>query len=160
VRVRLTKLRDEQHALEIERDDGTRERVELETRSTLHHDLTHFALEQAAGIDRGFFGSLAAGKTLAELSGRAGEGLLEYTGLMLQVERAVAALQRLAKVDEEPAALHARITAMLAVQGESPPAWFTVELVTEVRDRLRRLMGRWRSTPHRGSMELRWGRAE
>ena len=41
MRIRLTKLSDHRHTLEIERD-GRRERVELETRSTLHHDLTNY----------------------------------------------------------------------------------------------------------------------
>jgi hypothetical protein len=77
---------------------------------------------------------------------------------MLEVERAVVVLQRLAKVDEDPAALHAHITDMLAVQGESPPSWFTVELVAAVRERLRRLLGRWKATPYGAAMELVWTR--
>lgn len=152
--IRLTKLSDRRHALEVERDDGRSERVEVETRSTLHHDLTHLAVEEAAGIDDGFFGSLAAGRTLAELAGSA----QEYAGTGMEVERAVAVLQQLAKVDEDPAALHARITAALAVQGAAPPSWFTVELVAAVRERLRQLVGRWKATPYGAALELCWTR--
>jgi hypothetical protein len=159
MRIRLTKLSDRRHVLEVERD-GRCESVELETRSTLHHDLTHLAVEEAAGIEHGFFGSLARGKTLAELAGRSGASALEYDGPMLQVERAVAVLQRLARVDEDPAAFHARISDSLAIQGESPPSWFTVELVTAVRDRLRRLLGQWRATPYGATMELCWAGEE
>jgi len=154
VLVRLTKLSDQRHALEIERGGGS-ERVELETRSTLHHDLTHLALEELAGLDGGFFGSLAAGKTLAELAGR-GEGAPAYTGLMLEIERAVVVLQHLPKVDEDPARLHARIAESLAIQGASAPRWFTLELVRAVRERLRALVGRWKATPYGGAMELSW----
>jgi hypothetical protein len=156
MRILLTKLNDDRHALEIERVDHQRERVELETRSCLLHDLTHFAVEQAAGIDQGFFGALAAGRTLAELNGRAGESVREYAGVMLQVERTVAVLQAMAKTKEEPTAAHRRITAMLAVQGEVPPTWFTVELVTKVHERMRRLLGQWKATPYGTAMELVW----
>jgi hypothetical protein len=158
MRIRLTKLNDARHALEIERDDGRRERVELETRSTLLHDLTHFAVEEAAGLDAGFFGSLAAGKTLAELAQGAAEGMGQYAGEALQIERTVAVLQRMPKTGEGPGAAHDRITAMLAVQGERPPAWFTLELVTGVHDRMRRLLGHWMATPYGSAMELDWTR--
>ena len=152
--IRLTKLNDSRHALEIERA-GRRERVELETRSTLHHDLTHLAVEEAAGIDHGFFGALAGGTSLAELRA-ADEGTLPYTAPMMEVERAVVVLQPLCKVDQDPRALHARITDSLAVQGATPPSWFDVELVTAVRERLRRLLGQWRATPYGATMELEW----
>jgi len=156
MRIRLTKLNDERHVLEIERDDHLRERVELETRSTLLHDLTHFAVEEAAAIDQGFFGSLAAGKTLAELSGRSGDAPSPYTGVLLEVERTVAVLQRMTRTGESPAAAHERITAMLAVQSEQPPAWFTLELVRRVQEQMRRLVGQWRATPYGSAMELVW----
>jgi len=156
--IRLTKLSDQRHVLEVERADRSRERAELETRSTLHHDLTHYAVEEAAGLEHGFFGSLAAGRTVAELSGRAGEGTLAYAGPMLEIERTVAVLQRLAKADEDPAALHARITALLALQDETPPGWFTLQLVCAVRERLRQLVGQWRKTPYGATLELTWGR--
>jgi hypothetical protein len=132
MRVRLTKLDDQRHVLEVERDDRRRERVEVETRSTLLHDLTHFAVEQEAGLDAGFFGLLAAGKTFAELAGKGEEGMEAYTGVQLEIERTVAVLQKLLPKGEDPLAAHARITAMLALQGESPPEWFTPELVTRV----------------------------
>jgi hypothetical protein len=156
VQIRLTKHSDRRHALEIVRADGSRERAELETRSTLFHDLTHLAVEECAGIPHGFFGSLAAGRTLAELSGRAEGGSTEYAGALLEVERAVAVLQGLAKADQDPAALHARITAMLALQDESPPDWFTVGLAAAVRERLRRLVGQWRATAYGSTLQLTW----
>ncbi len=155
MRIRLTKLDDRRHALEIERDDRSRERVELETRSSLHHDLTHFAVEQAAGMQHGFFGSLAAGKTLAELSG-SGPAAPEYTGAMLAIERAVAVLQGMAKSDEPPGVVYERIVALLAAQEASPPAWFTRALVADVHERLRRLLGQWKATPYGKTMELPW----
>ena len=144
MRVRWIKLDDRRHAFEVERG-GREERVELETRSTLHHDFTHLALEDAAEIDDGFFGSLARGATLPELMGKDGSEP-RYTGRMLEVERAVAMLQSLARTDADPAALHARITRSLAVQGESPPSWLTPELVVALRRRARAHVARNRGT--------------
>lgn len=156
MRILLTKLNDDRHALEVECVDRPRERVELETRSCLLHDLTHFAVEEAAGIEQGFFGSLAAGRTLAELAGRARENVEPYDGMMLQVERTVAVLQGMARTKEDPTAAHGRITASLAVQGEVPPTWFTLELLTKVHERMRQLLGRWKATPYGAAMELVW----
>jgi hypothetical protein len=148
MRIRFTKLSDRRHVLEVERG-GRRECVQLESRSTLHHDLAHLAVEEAAGIEDGFFGSLAKGASLGGLAG-------DYAASMLQVERTVAVLQRLAKIDEDPAALHARIVDSLDVQGEAPPSWFTADFVRTVRERLRALVGRWRATPYGSALEVDW----
>ncbi len=153
--LRWIKESDGRHALELE-DGPRRERVALETRSTLFHDLTHFALEEAAGLDCGFFGALAAGQGFAELAGPEAER--GYSPAMLEVERAVAVLQQLAKRDLDPARLHERVVAGLAIQGAAPPEWFTAALVAAVRERLRQLLGRWRATPYGGAMELVWTR--
>lgn len=155
MRILLTKLNDERYALEIVRDGQRRERVELETRSTLLHDLTHFAVEQAAALEQGFFGPLAAGKSLAELAAPA-EGAPQYAGEALQIEILVAVLQKITRTGETPAAAHGRITSMLALQDTALPAWFTLELVTEVHERMRRLVGQWKATPYGSSMELNW----
>ena len=59
--VLLTKLSDLKHRVEVIRNDGTRDKAELETRSFLVHDLVHYAVEAIAGMTWGFFGTLAAG---------------------------------------------------------------------------------------------------
>lgn len=156
MRIVLTKLSDARHALEIHRKDGSRERVELETRSCLLHDLTHFAVEESAGIQAGFWGSLAAGVTFDELSGGSGGGMMDGGRLMMEVERAVAVLQGGVKAKEDPGAAHARIVALLRVQDAEPPPWFTLACVTRVHERMRALLGHWNATPFGSSMELTW----
>ncbi len=49
-------------------DDG---RIELDTRSFLHHDLVHLAVEGELGLDGGFWGNVAAGSSLAVTRWRA-----------------------------------------------------------------------------------------
>jgi hypothetical protein len=156
MRIVLTRLTDARHALEVHRSDGSRERVELETRSCLIHDLTHFAVEEAARITEGFWGSLAAGRTFDDLMGRTGAGTMDDGGVMMAVERTVAVLQGGAKAREDPAAAHARIVAMLRIQDQSPAPWFTVEFVARVHERVRQLVGHWNATPFGSSMELIW----
>jgi hypothetical protein len=43
--IQLTGLTPSHHRFQIQRDDGSSEAVELETRSLLIHDLTHYAVE-------------------------------------------------------------------------------------------------------------------
>src|SRR5690349_8596018 len=64
MRITLVKLSDQRHRLEVCRDNGTTEGVELETRSLLLHDLVHYAVEQEAPIPDGFWGMVAGGAPL------------------------------------------------------------------------------------------------
>ena len=48
--IRLTRLTNDRHRFEILRNDGTHESHELETRSTLLHDLAHYAVETEAVV--------------------------------------------------------------------------------------------------------------
>jgi hypothetical protein len=64
------KLTDDQHSLQVVRDDGSREEIECETRSFLEHDLLHFAVEREAGLHSGFWGHVARGMTLARMNDR------------------------------------------------------------------------------------------
>src|SRR5262245_41748766 len=137
MRIVLTRLSDTRHALEVERSGGGRERVELETRSCLLHDLTHFAVEGAAGITRGFWGSLASGKTFEGLKG--GPGMAGADDAMMEVERTVAVLQGAVKAREDPDATYDRIASMLRVQDAEPPPWFTRPFVASVHARMREL---------------------
>ena len=70
MRVSFVKQSDEQHALEVVREDGRREHVVCETRSYFLHDLLHFAVESEGALTGGFWGRLAQGMTLAEMNDR------------------------------------------------------------------------------------------
>lgn len=154
MRVLLTKLTDSRHALEVHRADGSFERRELETRSLLLHDLVHFALESAAGIEDGFWGRLAAGSRFDDLLGGPGEE--SSRPVRMDVERVVAMLQTCAKSGADADAAHRRLETGAAAQDEELPAWVTREVVIDAFDRLRRVLGAWRSTPFHVPMELRW----
>jgi hypothetical protein len=157
MRILFHKLTDQRHALEIVRDEGRRERVECETRSTLFHDFLHYAVESQAGLHDGFWGRLAAGRTLAEMNERtvdAGYGPGMHAGLAL-VERIVGALSGIRK-GQSAADLVAGICRFVTSTGAAAPAWLSEALVEAARERMRRLTGHWRATPHGQAMALDW----
>jgi hypothetical protein len=151
--IRLTRLTNERHRLELVRDDGTREALELETRSALIHDLVHYAVETEAGLTASFYGSIAGGKTYEALTMKP-SGNPEA----LQTEAVVGRLQGIAKKDSwsgvDAASLAESITAGFRAVGHEPPAWLTGDLISRVRERFRRVQGRWRATPFHQALEL------
>lgn len=154
VRIAFRKLTDERHALEIATDDGRRERVECETRSYLQHDLLHYAVEAEAGLTEGFWGSLAAGQTLAALNDRTREPGADNPAMM-DIERLVGAMTRAVRGTSARDVV-AGLERYAAAMGESNPPWLDEAFVQRVQERMRRLLGRWRATPYGDVMELEW----
>ena len=161
VRILLRKVSDQRHELAIVRPDGRRESVSCETRSVLLHDFLHFAVEAAAGLSSGFWGSLARGWTLADMNDRArppsGDLAAEAVTVteMATIERFVGALHGAGK--GQPAAeVVAGIERYAAAMNETAPPWLTEALVVDVQERVRRLVGAWNATPYGGTMELEW----
>jgi hypothetical protein len=156
MRILLTKISDQRHVLEVVRGDGSCERVELVSREFLFHDLLHYAVECAMVTEGGFWGALASGKTLAELDDRTGASMGQGLGVLAVVEQAVGmmtgALKSEASLEEVVARLHGYHRSL----GQETPAWCRTELVAEVRERMRRIRGRWKAVPYRGTMELGW----
>jgi hypothetical protein len=155
VEIVFHKLSDQRHALTIVRPDGSRERIECETRSFLQHDLLHYATEAEAGVDFGFWGRLAAGATLAELNDKALQGSLYGQPQMLVVEQIVGALTGAIK-GRAPDDVLDGLQQLAAAQQIPMPAWLTPAFVERVQARMRGLVGRWRATPFGASMTLPW----
>lgn len=155
LRILLRKLSDERHVLEVVRGDGRSERIECETRSYLCHDLLHYAVEAEARLDSGFWGTLARGRTLEQMNDRSGAAMAAAGSVMPMIEQIVGAMSAAVKgqpAEEVVASLRRNATAL----PWSIPAWFHVEFVAAVQERMRRLLGRWRATPFGGALELRW----
>lgn len=151
MRIWLHKISNARHALEIERADGSRDRVECETRSYLVHDFLHLAVEAEAGLEDGFWGRLAAGAALAELNDRDApppEG-------MMWIEQVVGALTSAAKgrAAADVVSGFRRYAEQISIE---MPTWLSEELVLAVQERMRRLQGHWRATPFGESMQITW----
>ena len=153
--IRFTRLTNDRHRFEIVRDDGTREAHELETRSTLAHDLAHYAVELEAGLGESFYGRLARGTRYAELMTTPAEGAEP-----LQTERVVAMLQGASKMTDrgkpDPQRALARLVSSFAATGDERPAWLTPDSLPRIIDRLHRLHGQWRATPFHEALELQF----
>lgn len=146
MRIELTRLSNRTHRFAIERIDGTQAQVELETRSLLVHDLTHFAVEAQAQITGGFYGLLAAGMPLARLNDRENP---PPDHMLMAVERVVGPMQILAQGRGTPQML---ITMGLRLGDRPVDATF----IAAVQARMRRLLGQWKATPFHASMCLEW----
>jgi hypothetical protein len=155
VRIELRKLSDQTHELALVRADGRRESVRCETRSTLVHDLLHYAAEREAGVTTGFWGTLAAGRTLADMNDRTGVALGAAGPEVMAVERIVGPLTAAVK-GGAPDPVAARLRAYLAEIGEPAPDWLTPAFVAAVQARMRHLLGAWRAVRAGETLDLEW----
>ncbi|MDH5672644.1 MAG: hypothetical protein OEZ06_10875 [Myxococcales bacterium] len=146
MRVLFTKIADARHRVQVLREDGFSETVELETRSFLLHDLAHYAVEAEARLERGFYGLLAAGVSLERLNDRDQEPVDEQ--LML-AERLAAPMQSV---------FRQRLSRERYLQqAQGLGVDFVCEaFVDAVLERLRHLTGHWKATPYRAPMQLDW----
>jgi hypothetical protein len=175
MRILLRKISDQQHELAIvresgaresgaresgaresgARESGARESVVCETRSYLKHDLLHYAVEAEAGIEGGLWGSLARGRTLAEMNDRARMAPGGDAGEIATVETFVGVLSGAAK-GLDTAEVMSVVERAVAATSDAAPAWLTEPFVAAVQARLRGLLGAWKATPYGGTMTLHW----
>jgi hypothetical protein len=156
MRIAFRKISDDRHALAILRAGGARDEVEQETRSTLVHDLLHFAVESEARVQGGFWGTLARGVTLARMNDRMGSGLDERDAEeMAAIEQVVGALSGAVK-GRSAAEMAAGMRRFAAALGKTMPDWLTEPFIAAVQERMRHLLGHWRATPFGGEMTLDW----
>ncbi len=145
MKIRLTKLTKSIHHFEVTRADGTTDGKDLETRSFLLHDLIHYAVEAELPIVDGFWGSLAAGSSLASLQEAVTKGGMSDG--QKNAELLVAPLQSLwnSRLDKDQ---------YLAIVSRVPGA--DACFVERALTRLRGLWGHWRATRFGSAMDLHW----
>jgi hypothetical protein len=154
MRILLTKISDQRHALELIRSDGSRESVELVTREALFHDLLHYAVESSLPTQGGFWGTLASGRSMADLNDRTGESVKENADTLYAVEGMVGMMSGVVAMPVDEA--FAKLRWFSESQGQKLPDWCTERFVAEVSERMRRLQGQWKATPYGDSMEIIW----
>jgi hypothetical protein len=145
MQILLTRLDNKRHRLEVKRDDGSRDSVELETRSLLLHDLVHYAVEAEAALEEGFWPLLASGRTFAEL---APDARKDPPADLMLAETLVGPMQ---------AVWNGRFTAEQYAESFGRKHDFVdAAFVERVSERLRRLWGHWRGTGFHETMEFSW----
>jgi hypothetical protein len=149
MRVRVHKG-DGRHRLICVRDDGST--TQSETGPGLPaHDLAHFVAERALGLRRGFFGNLAAGRTIAELGDPAVIRTLDGEAWVAEtLARALGATATGGcRVDELPELVRAELGA-----GALPA--LTGERARAMADELLALLAEWRALPEGEALTLDW----
>jgi hypothetical protein len=153
MRVRLQKTRRDRHLIEVRRDDGSTLRMaDLETRSTLRHDLMHWSFEHAARLRDSFFGQIAGGgdPTQINMAMQPGDAPTELHG----TEVLVGMLQGAAADEVDPVALVAMAGEMLTLLGHRMPPFLTPDFVRGVLAHYRQLVGQWDFLRVGGVLEL------
>lgn len=141
MRIAFTKLSDDRHAVTVARADGTSERLEVETREFLRHDLAHFAIELELPIRKGFWGCVAAGASLT------GNGVGGSDALL--AESLAGPIQTLFRTDAGLTAYAELLEGFSSTSGSQ-------DLAARVHERVRKLRGHWKATPYGDQMELVW----
>ena len=155
--IKLTKISRTQHSFEYVRDDKSGEKLELDTKTFLFHDLLHFAVEMEAGLGNSFYGMLASGKKYAELApDKETKAYPVFVGEVAVTERVVGPLSGVVKGDVMQADFMAGIKNIFEAYNERIPFWLTDDFVTRVRDKMRQLLGEWNSLPVGKTMELKF----
>lgn len=139
--VGFVKISDRRHLVEVRRQDGTSEHVELDSRSFLRHDLAHYAVEAELRLAAGVWGSVAAGASFD------GVGI---DGADVELaERLAGPIQTLIRVGPEPDQIHAVLIAVLTTK-------VSTDVAASLHRRIRALMGAWAATPYGDVMTLTW----
>ena len=170
MQITLRKISDLRHRLEIIRDDGSRDAVELVSRSFLVHDFLHYAVETRAELQGSFWGMLASGKSFRDVHENFAVVCPAGRAALLQSEAAVteAIVGALTGVIQErnyegaqgpvdAEAAIAGLTRLFEAQERPLPTWLTVAFVDGVREHMRRLRGQWRAVPFGGDMVIEFG---
>ena len=154
MQILLTKTSNDRHLLEVVRNDGSRDKIELVTREALFHDLLHYAVESSLPTSRGFWGTLASGKTFDDVNDRKGEATKENAEQLYMVEGIVGVMSGLAEMPVDQA--FDKLCWFRETQGQELPEWCTREFVADVAELMRRLLGRWKATTYGETMEIDW----
>jgi hypothetical protein len=155
MQIRYIKIRPERYRLECTRQNGSKTSAELETRSFLIHDLMHFVVENRASLSDSFYGPIARGKELVDVTPKTMREEGASLGEEAQTtEIVVATLQ--SKGDTSPKARQIGISEYLALSGLPLPEYLTSEWCEEVMNEHRELMRRWNNMRIGGEIALQW----
>jgi len=151
MQLRFQKAKHGTYRLEVRRDDGSRDARELQA-GYLAHDLMHFAYEMRVRSTRGFYGRVAAGRSLDEAEGRS--ATTDSTAMAIEV--VVGTLQSAVPHGATPQLIVERASELLRTQGHAVPVELDAGLVIAVLADFRRLAGQWASLGLDEALELRF----
>ncbi len=139
---------------EYRKGDGDWDIVKNETKSTLEHDLIHYALETQVGLKYSFFGLLASGKSYAELSSGLGSSDPLRDSEIVNTERVVGVLTAVMKDLITPIEAMESFNNLYNSYHEPLPPWLIEESIRMTQECFRKLKGQWSATPFHSPMTL------
>jgi hypothetical protein len=151
MRVRFLRGKDKPDTLTCTRRDGSQTWSRLTPGFGPHHDLTHFVVETSLGLRRGFYGLVASGRAIDELSDTQTLGPAGPEALL--AEMLVSALQSEATGVATADDFAARLTSACAGFGITPPE-IAPSVLEAMRDRMRALWQQWQATTPGRALEL------
>jgi hypothetical protein len=155
--IRFTKRLDESVVFELQRSDGSSTRQKrggAQARFFAVHDLTHYAVEQVMGFERGFYGLVAEGWDLTDFGTPWPRGPLpdetvpvEFIVGCFDTQRAAGLLLTAEECNTSAAAYFANLS-------RPSPVMVTEETLGRVRGVLSDLIWRWDTLPPGETLEL------
>lgn len=141
MKIRFTKISDEEHSVQVIRSDNSCDEARLNSRSFLRHDLAHLVAEECVGLEDGFWGQVAKGAPLN------GEGM---GGPTIQLAETLAGrVQTLMRMEASQASYTESFSHLL-------PDRECSDLGAAAYEKARQLQGYWRATPYGDTMEVEW----
>lgn len=151
MKITITK-KEHRNRLECVRDDATSMVAELGP-GLPHHDLAHYVVERKLGLARGFFGRIAEGYTVAQLSDK---NVIRTLGAQSLIAEVVArALQSLSNGACTPDQFAELINTELA-QWRISALTIDPAAVAAMSDEFQRLLGRYFALENGQSLELQF----
>jgi SAM-dependent methyltransferase len=153
--ISLERLSPEEHRLALRRASGPEERVTLNTRSFLLHDLVHYSVEAEADLREAFWGSLAAGRSLEELGVQARQAWPEGSELAW-AEGVVGPLQGALRRGQPAEELYRELERRAEDAGEVLPPFLDRPMLERAAQRCQQLLDRWSRLGIGGFIRLPW----
>ncbi len=148
MRIRITRT-VQGHQLQCIRTDGSF--TNAATGPDLpHHDLAHYVAERVMVMDHGFFGAIAAGRSIRELSDPS-----IIRSLPPEAWDAEILARTLQGTDNGTVRLEDFITSVTAERG-APLSGLGPEQVAHMEREFRSLVEEWTAVPEGGALELTW----
>lgn len=156
LRIRLTK-RGGGAILAGTRADGSTTWQKHEGRQAVffpYHDLMHYAVESALGLDRGLFGLVAAGWDIEDTTGKGSRGPIPGEAIVVEHVVGLLALERSDRTRLSAERFNEELASFAAARGLPVPTPFDEESLARVRAKIGELFSRWGALEDGGTLEL------
>lgn len=153
--IRFIKENHDHYRLECVRRNRTMTSALHEISVSLKHDFLHYIVENSAGLGDGYFGVIAAGNDMDELTPKAMKACgIDPTEECHAAEIVIIALQEALGDHADPSAIVARAEARCHEMNVTPPAYLTPVFVDQALSSFANLYAQWKQLHEGESIEV------